>query len=294
MLLGKFMNIDTMLLECFIFLAETKSFTKTAERVGCTQSAVSQQINKLENMLGKSLLVRSRVLQLTVDGELFLSYARPIYALHKQALDRFTKPELEGEVKFGLPENFAHIYLQDILSDFIRIYPRILLNVECDLTLNLFEKFKKNELDLVLIKMNCPKGFPNGVGVWSEPLKWVGDDHLVRADKPVPLVLSPHPCVYRTAALSALEQARRPWRMVFSSASYTSTLAATQAGLGITAIPSRMIPKHLNVIVTDLLPDLPHTHLSLLKKRPDHDVINTLESFVFKKLHHAHETNMLF
>lgn len=286
------MNIDTVTLQCFIAVAETGSFTKAAGRVGRTQSAISQQIIKLENMLDKSLIMRGRVLTLTVDGDIFLGYARQIFALHREAIDRFRQPELEGEIRFGLPENFASTYLYEVLADFSRIHPRILLNIECDLTINLFEKFKKKSFDIVLVKMNRPEDFPNGVDVWSEPLKWVGDSSLIAANKPIPLVLSPHPCVYRRAAINALEENGRSWRLVFSSTSYMSTIAAVKAGMGITVIPSTMIPDELEEIQTKVVPKLPDTHVSLLKQKPDNIVINALEGFVLKKLRHLHPNNV--
>jgi DNA-binding transcriptional LysR family regulator len=278
------MNIDTITLQCFIAVAETASFTKAAERVGRTQSAISQQIIKLEQMLGKTLIMRSKVLTLTPNGDIFLGYARQIFALHREALDRFREPELEGEVRFGLPENFASTYLYEVLADFSRIHPRILLNIECDLTLNLFDKFKNKGFDIVLVKMNRPEDFPNGVDVWSEPLKWVGNSKLVCSKNPIPLVLSPQPCVYRRAAVDALEGIGRSWRLVFSSTSYTSTLAAVKAGMGITVMPSTMIPNDLTEIGAKHLPNLPDTHVSLLKQKADNSVINTLEGFVLKKL----------
>ena len=101
------MSIDTITLQCFIAVAETGSFTKAAERVGRTQSAISQQMTKLEHLLGKPLLTRGKTFALTPEGDIFLGYARQIFALHREAMDRFKEPELEGEVRFGLPENFA-------------------------------------------------------------------------------------------------------------------------------------------------------------------------------------------
>jgi len=201
-------------------------------------------------------------------------------------MDRFKEPELEGEVRFGLPENFASVYLSEVLADFSRIHPRILLNIECDLTINLFEKFRQKEIDIVLVKMNRPEDFPNGVDVWSEPLKWVGDSSLIYQNKPVPLVLSPQPCVYRDSAIKTLEKAGRSWRLVFSSASYTSAVAAVKAGMGITVMPHTMIPKDLHAVEAKVLPDLPNTHVSLLKHRVDNAAINTLEEFVLRKLKH--------
>ncbi len=278
------MNIDTITLQCFIAVAETGSFTKAAERVGRTQSAISQQINKLENMLGKLLLVRGKTFALTPEGDIFLSYARQIFALHRETMDRFKKPELEGEVRFGLPENFASVYLAEVLADFSRIHPRILLNIECDLTLNLFERFKKKEFDIVLVKMNRPEDFPNGVDVWSAPLKWVGDSSLIYSGKPVPLVLAPQPCVYRASAIKSLEEAGRAWRLVISSPSYAVTVAAVKAGMGITVMPHSMIPSELHAVELSALPSLADTHVSLLKYQADNAAINSLEEFVLKKL----------
>lgn len=280
------MSIDTITLQCFIAVAETGSFTKAAERVGRTQSALSQQMTKLQNLLGKPLLVRDKSFALTPEGEIFLGYARKIFALHHEVMDRFKHPELEGEVRFGLPENFASVYLPEMLADFSRIHPRILLNIECDLTLNLFARFKIKAFDLVLVKMNRPEDFPNGLNVWSEPLKWVGDASLIETKKPVPLVLSPQPCVYRASAIKALEEADRPWRLVFSSPSYASTIAAVKVGMGITVMPHTMIPYELQAVEASLLPKLADTHVSLLKHRADNAAVNTLEEFVLRRLNH--------
>lgn len=97
------MSLDTVTLQCFLALAETQSFTKAAQRVGRTQSAVSQQIAKLEHLVEKPLINRGRELTLTTDGEVFLGYAKRIYELHRESLDRFKTPELQGELRFGLP-----------------------------------------------------------------------------------------------------------------------------------------------------------------------------------------------
>jgi len=280
------MSIDTFTLQCFLAAAETGSFTKAAERVERTQSAISQQIAKLEQMLGKPLLVRGKTFSLTPEGEIFLGYARQIFALHREVLDRFKQPELEGEVRFGLPENFASVFLSEVLADFSRLHPRILLTIECDLTLNLFDRFKQKEFDVVLVKMNRPEDFPHGLDVWSEPLKWVGDPSLIDPAKPVPLVLSPQPCVYRAAALRALENASRTWRLVFSSPSYAGTVAAVKAGMGITVMPATMIPEALATIDSKFLPIMNDTHVSLLKHQADNRAINALAGFVLKKFNH--------
>ncbi|WBV65626.1 LysR family transcriptional regulator [Legionella pneumophila] len=168
------MSIDTITLQCFLAVAETQSFTKAAQRVGRTQSAISQQIAKLENLIEKPLINRGRELSLTTDGEIFLGYAKRIYELHRESLDRFKAPELQGEIRFGLPEDFASIILSDVLVEFSRLHPRVLLNVECDLTLNLIERFNEGKFDLILIKTTQQQVGSESIYVCTEPVEWIG------------------------------------------------------------------------------------------------------------------------
>ena len=153
------MSLDTVTLQCFLAVSDSGSFTKAANRVGRTQSAISQQIAKLETLVGKSLFNRGKDLSLTTEGEIFLAYAKQIYSLHRESLDRFKEPDLQGEIRFGLPEDFATVILSDVLVDFSRLHPRIILNVECDLTINILEGFKADKFDLILIKMAPPNNF---------------------------------------------------------------------------------------------------------------------------------------
>jgi len=281
------MAIDTIALQCFLAVAETGSFTQAAKRVARTQSAVSQQIAKLEAMLGKQLFIRGKIFSLSSEGEIFLGYARQIFALHREAIDRFKDPELEGKVRFGIPEDFASVYLSDILVDFSRIHPRIFLDIECDLTLNLFDKFKRGEFDLVLVKMNRPEDFTDGVDVYSEKLEWVGSSNFIKEkNKPLSLVLAPQPCVYRAKTIKALEEANIKWRIVFSSPSHAGKIAAVKAGLGITVLPRTMIPEQLNALNNSSLPPLDDAHVCLLKHNNASPALISFEQFVLAKLKH--------
>ncbi len=281
------MSLDTVTLQCFLAVAETLSFTKAAERVGRTQSAISQQIAKIENLVEKQLINRGRELSLTPDGELFLSYAKRIYALHRESLDHFKAPELHGELRFGLPEDFAAIFLSDILVEFSRLHPRVMLNVECDLTLNLIQSFKKGDLDLILIKTHHLNQLTNGFGVWDEPVEWVGKKELLpelSADTVIPLILSPAPCVYRENVIETLKQNNKNWRLVFSSPSYAGKMAAVQAGLGITAIARSMIPANLDRLDHEFFPPLKDIYVTICKKKSNNPAIKSLEYFIIDKL----------
>lgn len=282
------MSLDTVTLQCFLAVAETQSFTKAALRVGRTQSAISQQIAKLEHLVEKQLLVRGRELALTPDGELFLGYAKKIYELHRESLDRFRTPDLQGELRFGLPEDFAAMILSDVLVEFSRLHPRVMLNVECDLTLNLIDRFHNDEFDLILIKTNQKKQIA-GLNVWNEPVEWVGKKELLPALSKktiIPLILSPSPCVYRGNVVESLNHHDLRWRLAFSSPSYAGKMAAVRAGLGITAIQRSMIPSYLDRLDDCFLPTLKDIHVSLLKKTEENKAVNSLEFFIRDKIKH--------
>lgn len=278
------MTIDTISIQCFIAAAETKSFTKAAEVVNRTQSAVSQQIAKLENILEKNLFKRGKNLELTNDGEMFLSYARKIDILHREAIEHFKEPDLKGEVRFGIPDDFASVFLYDVLSDFISVHPNISLHIECNLTMNLYDKFSKNQLDLVLLKMPLPKNYKNGTELSLEKLCWVGSSKLNLDYNNLSLVLSPQPCVYRKSAIEALDNKKMKWQIAFSSHSYSGIIAAVKAGLGITILPQKMVPNDLMILKSKSLPKLENSHISLIKSCDNNAAINSFEEFIIKHL----------
>lgn len=278
------MTIDTISAQCFIAVADTRSFTKAALQVGRSQSAVSQQIAKLENFVEKQLFTRGKVFSLTKEGEIFLGYARQIFALHREAIDYFKEPDLKGEVKFGVPEDFASVFLYDILREFSQIHPKILLNIECDLSANLYEKFNKKEYDLVIVKMPPPANNKDSVELLLEKLVWVGNSNLIKKNEAIPLVLSPAPCTYRQKALEALDKKKIKWRLAFSSNSYAGKIAAIKAGLGIGAFPHITVPSEIKIIRSSFLPELKESHFSLLKNKSKNAAVDSFEQFVIKNL----------
>lgn len=280
--------MDIFSLQCFIAVAEHQSFSKAAAYVNRTQSAITQQIGNLEKKLGSPLFHREKKVFLTKEGELLFPYALRMYSLHQEILDRFKNPELDGEVRIGIPEDFASCFLTDVLIDFSRIHPRVFLNVECDLTLNLLNRFKSGTLDITVLKMSSPVEFPQAVEIWKEPLTWVskqGTLDLIQKNKPIPLALSPEPCLYRSKALKALEEAGIASRIVYTSPSHAGLIAAVKANMGITVFPITMIPDHLEAITGSFLPPLPEIHVCLLKKQKHPSpAIETLSEFLLKKL----------
>jgi DNA-binding transcriptional LysR family regulator len=259
-------HVDTLLLKSFVAVAETGSFSHAAEIVGRTQSAVSLQIKKLEEGLNCSLFDRSnRSVALTEQGEIFLGYARRMMELQWEAYSRLNEPDVRGEISLGTPEDFATHYLPDILATFAKHHPHVQLNVRCDLTLNLVNSFRKGEFDIILVKRD-PERVKGGTRVWREPLIWAAADSY-QMKLPVPLVLSPQPCIYRARALAALDRARKPWSITYTSPSLAGTIAAVRAGLGITVLPANMVPAGLSTLRGHLkLPHLADSEIALMKK----------------------------
>lgn len=259
-------HIDTLLLKSFIAIAETGSFSKAADIVGRTQSAVSLQIKKLEEGLKCFLFDRSnRQVALTEQGEIFLGYARRMVELQWEAYSRLNEPEVKGEISLGTPEDFATHYLPEILSSFTKHHPLVQLHVRCDLTLNLMSGFRKGEYDMILVKRD-PERVKGGTKVWREPLIWaMADHHQIKL--PISLVLSPQPCIYRARALAALDRSRKAWSISYTSPSLAGTIAAVKAGLGITVLPKDMVPEGLSPVRGSIkLPHLADSEIALMKK----------------------------
>lgn len=260
-------TLDLDLLRAFVTIADTGSFTRAGDRLGRTQSTISLQIRRLEDMLGRPVLARSpRALALTRDGERLLGHARELLRLNDAALAQWFEPDMAGTVRLGVPEDFATAHLPTVLAAFMRAHPLVELEVTCDLTLNLLDRFHDGAFDLVLVKRE-PSAPLEGVRVWRETLVWVArDERAASGLAHVPLVVSPEPCVYRKRAIAALDAAGRGWRVAYTSTSLAGARSAVNAGLGITVLPREMVPDYLVALPVDGdLPMLHDTEIALIE-----------------------------
>jgi DNA-binding transcriptional LysR family regulator len=284
-------DLDVSLLRTFITLVETGSFTRTAKKIGRTQSATSMQIARLEELLDCRLFKRNkRNVNLTPDGEKLLGYARQMVELNDAMVSRFREPDVKGSIRFGSPEDFATFYLPGILAEFTRSYPLVGLNVNCDLTLSLIRDFEKGKYDLIIIKQEPGKRYPGAQPLWRERLVWAGGDRagknvrfnsLVKTQSPLPLVLSPPPCVYRQRAIDALDHACVRWKTAYTSPSIAGTLAAVKAGLGYTILPRKMLPPELIPLEPEKgWPKLHDAEMCLLARPGSNAAIEALAGFI--------------
>ena len=284
-------NTDILTLKSFVAIADTGSFSEAASIVGRTQSAISLQIKKLEESLGKSLFERtSRKVRLTMEGEIMLSYAKNILHLQIEAFSRIKEPDIEGEIRVGTPEDFATYYLPLVLASFRKYHPRVQLNVSCDLTLNLLKGFNKGDYDIVLVKRD-PQNVKLGTRFWKEPLVWAASNNY-KTEMPLSLILSPQPCIYRARALAALDKAGKKWHISYTSPSLAGTLAAVKAGLGITVLPFNMLPPGVHAVRSEIkLPALSDAEIALLKNEKLSKAGEMLADHIIHSLEYRNYTN---
>ncbi|MFN3228821.1 MAG: LysR substrate-binding domain-containing protein [Asticcacaulis sp.] len=280
------LDLDTLTLRCVVAIAETGSFTQAAVRIGRSQSALSLQVQKLETRLGVSLFNRDgRRVRPTEAGEIFVSHAQKMLQIQNDLISLLKEPDITGEIRLGTPEDFATHYLPRVLARFRQDHPRVQLNVACDLTLNLIEGFRQDAYDIVLIKQD-PRALVGGQMVWREALVWAAAERL-QPETPLPLVLSPQPCIYRARALEALDKAGMPWRISYTSPSLAGTIAAVQAGLGISILPANMLPSGIAPCRQDLgLPALADAEIALLKRDSLSRPADMLASHIIQSLEH--------
>lgn len=265
---NRIVNLDLDLLRTFTTIAELRSFTRAGALLGRSQSAISLQVKRLEVQVGTALLIRDpRRVTMTADGEALLGPARRL-RLNDELVAGIGDDGLDGEVRFGAPEDFATVHLPGVLGRFAHAHPRVMLNVTCDLTLNLIEALESGRLDLALVKRE-PAGPDLGVRVWREPLVWaaVGPE-VAEGDAPLPLVVAPAPCVYRSRAVAAGERAGLRLRIAYVSPSLAGQHAALRAGLGVAVLPREMVPGDLHIFEPGgALPALPDSEVALLMAR---------------------------
>lgn len=286
--------IDPQLLFTFIKLAQTGQFTKTADQIGLSQSAVSQQIQKLEQLMGTQLIKRGKKLvSLTPQGQELLGKAENLLLEHERFINEFNKTQMMGRIRFGSPEDFATLYLPAILTRFTNLYPNVLIEVNCELTLKLLERYEQGEYDIIVFKQEPSHQTKGAVSLWEEPLVWVHGRgyNLTKAldEGMLRLVMSPAPCVYRTRAIEALEILNVGWEQVFTSQSVAGTVAAVRGNLGVTVLPVTSVPPDL-LHVSHTYGSLPHlesTEIKLLTVSNPSQVLLAFQSFIQESLSHT-------
>lgn len=279
-------NFPTELLRSYVAVVEHGGFSQAGCIVGRSQPAMSLQIKRLEALVGGELIRRSsRNIELTETGRLVLDYGRRILGLNDELGHRLQQSQLSGTVRMGIPNEFAMSYLPQILAGFIQRYPDVRLEVVSQLSRDLLNEQKNQQLDLVIAFNEQAK---TRVSVaWTEELVWVqSNDAQFELQGYLPLVVAQQGCMYRDRMLETLDKESARWQIVYTGTSYGGIRAAVMAGLGVTALAKSTVPSGLKIVKqSNLLPKLKNANVSLhfLSNNPD-ELVRRLADFIIQSV----------
>jgi DNA-binding transcriptional LysR family regulator len=258
--------LDVDHLRTFLAIAETGSFTRAADLVHKTQSAVSMQMKRLEERVGRAIFARDgRASKLTDEGERLLDYARRIIKLNVEALAAFNDADLSGRVRLGVPDDYADRYLPEIMARFSRAYPGVEFTVMCEESVDLIKRIEADEIDLAIVTATESNRVTETFR--QERLLWVTSSrHSIHMEEMVPLALSRTTCAWRRAATERLDGIGRAYRIAFCSGNAGAISAAVLAGLAISVSPESGLRPGMRVLTPgDGFPDLPPCRVGLVR-----------------------------
>ena len=255
------LNLPIDVLRSFVAVVEGGSMLRASERVFLSQPAISLQMKRLEELLQLPLFIREgRRLVLTPQGETVLGQAREMLALNDQIVATLTGDAVAEPMRVGFVQDFAETLLQGVLAQVMALHPETRLEVRVGGTLQLIDLLESDRLDLILGMGEADDAH----AVRTVPMRWFGNAPLARRDT-VPLAVLERPCRFRDAAIAALEQDGRPFRIVVETPSLSVLRAAVLGGVGITCRTDAFdgVPE----MATGTLPALPSVSY-VLRKRP--------------------------
>ncbi len=256
-------DIDITTFRAFIAVAETGGFTAAARRLHRSQSAVSMQIAKLEEIAGATVFSRGPAgVALTAQGEALLGTARRIVGLHDAALAELEGARVTGRVRIGVMDDYASHVLPALFAEFMRRHPAIGLEVTTGFT-SAFLPQLGSAFDLVLATQ--PAGAKAGRVLRTERTCWA---YAARRPLPdlsvVPLAVLAPGNLFRGWAVDALDRAGLPWRIVYSSSSISAIESAAAAGIALTVVKAGTARPDLRVLGPgEGLPALPSAEIAL-------------------------------
>ncbi|GJK28665.1 LysR family transcriptional regulator [Enterobacter asburiae] len=280
------MNLDLDLLRTFVAVADLNTFAAAAAAVCRTQSAVSQQMQRLEQLVGKELFARhGRNKLLTEHGIQLLGYARKILRFNDEACMSLMFSNLQGVLTLGASDESADTILPFLLNRISSVYPKLALDVSVKRNAFMVEMLNEHKVDLV-VTTHRPGQF-DCLTLRTSPTHWYcAAEYVLQKGEPVPLVLLDDPSPFRDMVLTALNEANIPWRLAYVASTLPAVRAAVKAGLGVSARPVEMMSPDLRVLgKSDGLPALPDTEYLLCHNSSSH---NELAKVVFEAMENYH------
>ena len=256
-------NLDITTLRSFVAVADNGGVTRAAGFLHLTQSAVSMQLKRLEDLLGLELLDRSgRRIALTASGEQLLVYARRMVAMNDEVIGRLTNQAFEGEIVLGVPHDIVYPAIPKVLQQFNMAYPRVKVQLVSSFTMALKEQFEKGECDLILTTESAET--PESETLAQRPLLWIGaPGGAAWRQRPLRLAFGRF-CTFRPKVITALDQAGIPWEMVVETDSDRTIEATVAADLAVNTMIDGTEPPHLvQVDHGGTLPELPVQRINM-------------------------------
>ena len=240
-------SIDSALLKTFAVVAETGHFTRAAERLNCVQSAVSMQIKRLEESLQVRLFERrGRSIKLTQEGQILLRFAHRMNRLTDEVLTEIGRQVTSGKVRIGATD-ITMCYMPQVLEQLHTFYPMIDVELHCDRSWEAIDALDAGDIDIAFVTQHDKRKGARRVS--RTPLVWAcaasSDVHLRR---PLPLAIFGPGCIYRKAALVALDKREICYRLAYESPSRSGLECAVQAGLAVTVLPKNLVSSNFRVL----------------------------------------------
>ncbi|MCB8838014.1 LysR family transcriptional regulator [Aurantimonas sp. VKM B-3413] len=261
--------LDLDQLRTFVAIVDAGSFTKAADDVFKTQSAVSMQMRRLEDRLGVQLFERNgRTIRITDEGARLLAYARRMLTLSQETLSAFDQEAMQGHVRIGLPDDYAERFLPEILARFSRSNPLVELQIACEPSLNLMDHVEKGRLDVALVS-DCGHATAPLEIVRREPLHFVTSAaHDIHHAEILPLALGRQDCMWRAQGMQTLDRIGRKYKVLFTSWSAQIVASAVLSGLAISVLPECALRPGMRILGEyDKFPTLIDTEIGILRAR---------------------------
>jgi len=285
-------ELDSELLRTFIAIVDTGTFTKAADVVNRTQSAVSMQMKRLEDVTGSSIFTRDgRNVRLTRHGETLQRFARKILKMQSEALSALRQTDFSGQITLGIPDDYVDTFLPDFLHSFNHEYPLVELNVVCQESSVLRDLLEKNKLDLAIMARFPESGLSGEITLRHETAIWVtSKNNIAHEYNPLPLAMFGEHCAFRQWAIEALDKINREYRIAYSSQSLTGILAYVRAGIGVTVLAESSVTSEFRRLTPeDGFPQLPEITLVVSRAPANTSILlDQVERYIIKSFSREH------
>ncbi|MDO9435450.1 MAG: LysR substrate-binding domain-containing protein [Hydrogenophaga sp.] len=257
-------TLDLELLRTFVAVVDGESFAAGAQAVARTQSAVTQQMQRLEAAVGKPLFRRvGRGKQPTADGLHVLSYARRLLALNDEACRAVSGAAFTGEIRLGSPHDVTDTILPNLLSHVSTVFPGLRVAIHVGRSPHLLDSVRRGEIDMTIAAVHAPD-MPGQI-LRTSPIVWMcAPTYRHDPTQPLPLIVADEISFFRRLAIEHLDRAHVPWRITYTSPTIVGVRAAVRAGLGVTARSVETLGHDLRMLGDEAgLPRLPDVSFRL-------------------------------